>query len=102
MLRSTGVVTEAAWVLTLAISKLQTKRGRGTNRLGGSSQGGGAGTRRRRRRRRGRESNHERSGLDRWTRGTDERGGRGEGREREKKRENEGQRRNMLCVKEEK
>lgn len=51
-MRSTGVVTEAVWVLTLAISKLQTKRGRGTNRLGGFSQGGGAGRRRRRKGRR--------------------------------------------------
>lgn len=51
-MRSTGVVTEAVWVLTLAISKLQTKRGRGTNRLGRSSQGDGAGRRRKRRRRR--------------------------------------------------
>lgn len=37
MLRSTGVVTEAVWVLSLAISKLQTKKGTGTNRLGWSS-----------------------------------------------------------------
>lgn len=81
MLRSTGVVTEAVWVLTLAISKLQTKRGRGTNRLGGSSQGGGA--RRRRRRKGSRDSNHIRAGLDRWVRGDRRVGGR-EG-EREKK-----------------
>lgn len=63
-MRSTGVVTEAVWVLTLAISKLQTKRGRGTNRLGGSSQGGG-GREGGREGRRGwrRESQHERAGV---------------------------------------
>lgn len=101
-MRSTGVVTEAVWVLTLAISKLQTKRGRGTNRLGGSSQGGGA--RRRRRRRKGqREGQQPRKGRIRLVDGGQ--GGQTSGREREereKKRENEGQRRNMLCVKEEK
>lgn len=87
-MRSTGVVTEAVWVLTLAISKLQTKRGRGTNRLGGFSQGGGAGRRRRRRRKGRREgrtatTKGQDPGLDRWTRGTDE--WEGEGGEREKK-----------------
>lgn len=77
MLRSTGVVTEAVWVLTLAISKLQTKRGTGTNRLGGSSKGqmGQKG-------RRG-ESKHKRAGLDWLTKGTNRWEGKGE--EREKK-----------------
>lgn len=98
MLRSTGVVTEAVWVLTLAISKLQTKRGRGTNRLGGSSQGGGAGREGEREGGDGEgRANTNGQGLDRWASGRERRGG-----EREKKRENEGQRRNMLCVKEEK
>lgn len=95
MLRSTGVVTEAVWVLTLAISKLQTKRGRGTNRLGGSSQGGGAGREGGRGWRR--ESQHERAGVRSVGEWEGEDGG-----GREKKRENEGQRRTMLCVKEEK
>lgn len=63
MLRSTGVVTEAVWVLTLAISKLQTKRGRGTNRLGGSSQGGGEGGREGWTDGRTGESNHEGAGV---------------------------------------
>lgn len=91
MFRSTGVVTEAVWVLTLAISKLQTKRGRGTNRLGGFSQGGGAGRRKRRRggRKEGRKEGRTATtkgqdpGLDRWATGTDE--WEGEGGEREKK-----------------
>lgn len=89
-MRSTGVVTEAVWVLTLAISKLQTKRGRGTNRLGGFSQGGGAGRRRKRRRRKGgkkggKDSNHERAGSRiRSVDEGDRRVGERRGRERKK------------------
>lgn len=81
MLRSTGVVTEAVWVLTLAISKLQTKRGRGTNRLGGSSQGGGVGREGWTDGRTG-ESDHERAGVRSVGKGTEEWEGEGK---REKK-----------------